>query len=183
MSEMNEGQTLPNTDQNLPVVPPVVPNPIMPATDNTLPPVTPPTETPKNNSKKGLIITGLVALSALVILGTLSLTIRNSTQEATTPSEAKTPTATPTPKTFNLEVSGIVDGEKAVTKVIKVTGTTGIPATVTIVGGEQDLVISSNGTFSADINLKNGENIILFTAVDKDENTKTLTRSVFYIEE
>ena len=171
-----------------PIIPPIpdtsTTNPILP----TPPPLTPPLANPptsSGSSKKGLLITGVIALSAVVILGVLAFSIQNSTKEATTPSQAVTEKPTPTPvvKTLVMEITGVNDNEVVGATPLKLTGNTNLPATVTITGGKEDLVIDSTGSFSVEVALNEGENPLIFTAIDSNDNQKVLTRNVFYTTE
>lgn len=164
------------------------PSPIsMPPLDSTPPPAVSDQQeeqlaSPRSGgSKKGLLLVGMLGIAGIVLLGVLSLSINQSTKEATTPSQAAPPV--PAAKAFTLEVMGVEDGDVATTKTLKLTGTTGSKATVAIVGGTEDAIIESEGSFSSDITLNVGENQLVFTAQDDKGNQKTIERKVFYVEE
>lgn len=154
-----------------------------------MPVVTTPSATPpgtKSGSKKGLIITGILGLSAVAILGVLSFSIKNATKDATTPSQAVTETTpTPTPQQIlNLSFTNLKDGDVSSTKILKVTGSTGVKATVSVVGGSEDIVFETDGpAFSVDIPLTLGANKLVFTAQDQNDNQVTETRNVLYSED
>lgn len=149
----------------------------------TTPALTPP---PKGGHKKGLLITGLLGLSAVAIITVLSFSIKSSTKEATTPSQAATettPTTTPA-GSLALTFENLKDGDVSNAKTLKVTGSTGTKATVSVVGGADDVVFETDGTaFSVDVPLALGSNKLVFTAQDSSDNQVTETRNILYSEE
>jgi hypothetical protein len=171
-----------------PIIPPVptsdMTNPILSSPEPSRPVVPSPPPASGGSSKKGLLVTGVIALSAIVILGVLAFSIQNSTKEATTPSQAvSTPTPTQAPKSLIMEVSNLNDNEVTKESILRLTGNTNVPATVTITGGKEDMVIESTGTFSANVALTEGENQLTFTAIDTNDNQKVLTWNIFYTTE
>lgn len=162
----------------IPVVPTVVPTPLPPVT--TTPTIPSEPSSPKK-SKKGLLMVTLIGIFALVILGVLVFFVVNKPKEEV----SKTPSPTPTViiKTLVIEVDGLTSGQVVNTKAVAIKGNTNVPSTVSITGGTEEVVVDSTGTFSTEVSLNNGENVLVFTAVDKDENQKVLTLNLFYTDE
>lgn len=176
IAENNTNPTItPTTELSSMTPPPVAEMPVVttPSASST---------TKSGGNKKGLIITSVLALAAIVTIGVLSLSIRNSTQEATTPSQAISPTATQI-KTLALNLTDLNDGAVASTKTLTVTGSTNVKSTVTIVGGADDVILETDGNFTVDVPLAQGENKLIFTAQDSSENQVTTSRSVFFTED
>lgn len=178
---------LDNTTENNPnPTEPIVPateTPVTPTPVQEMPTVTTPSVSPENkgSSKKGLLIISILALLGLVIVGALALMFRSSSQPETTNSQVTTPPVAV--KALAINLKDVTDGDIINTKTLKVTGTTNVKATVTVVGGAEDIIFETDGDFAIDIPLNNGENKLVFTAQDSSENQVTASRSVFFTEE
>jgi hypothetical protein len=85
---------------------------------------------------------------------------------------------------LELAFTNLKDGDVINSKTLKVTGSTGVKATVSVVGGAEDVVFDTDGTpFSVDIPLTIGANKLVFTAQDSADNQVTETRNILYSED
>ena len=69
-----------------------------------------------------------------------------------------------------------VSGDKKVT----VSGTTNADKGINVTAGNTRLIVNSDGTFSQSIDISEGENNIVITALDQAGNTTQITRKVIY---
>ena len=82
-----------------------------------------------------------------------------------------------------MEVGALSDHQVVDTKVLKISGKTNIPATVSITGASEDIVTESTGEFSTEVTLNPGDNVLTFTAVDSEENQKVLVLNILFTDE
>lgn len=176
---LTENPAIPNTPATE-VTNPIIQSVEAPNNNNNNQP-TPPVKQTGQSSKKGLLITALVGVSAIIILGFLTLSIQNSTKQATTVPQATSQKPTPTQevKGLAMEVNGVNNGEVVTSKTLKINGNTNLPAAVTVTGGTEDILVDSNGRFTTNVTLNNGENNLVFTAIDANENQVVTTMNVF----
>jgi len=89
----------------------------------------------------------------------------------------------PTPKVLKLSITQPEDGLTSETSNIKIIGTTTTPAKIILTGGANDVITLSNGTFSADYELAEGENDLSVVAFSDYGETDQAEVSVLYVKD
>jgi len=89
------------------------------------------------------------------------------------------------PVSFNLNLSSPENNSLLFDPDILIQGATSPGATIIISLDSEDLALeaSSNGNFSTTITLSEGVNELLITSFDKDGNSKTESRTIYYSKE
>lgn len=128
----------------------------------------------------------LLALLIIGIIITLVVFFLYQQTKSISPREIKDvsidkPTPTPTPGIF-IAVEKPEDEEVVSTRTIAVTGKTSPNARIVILTptSEEAGIASSNGNFSTDIILDEGENVIEISAIDSTGEIAKVTRTVIY---
>lgn len=81
----------------------------------------------------------------------------------------------------NLEISSPSDNQTVTgDKKVTVSGTTDADKGITVTAGSTRLIVNSDGTFSQSIEISEGENNIIITALDQAGNSTQITRKVIY---
>ncbi len=129
------------------------------------------------------IIIGLVL--GLVILYGVQLANKSAEQAAnvsTTPTPEETTTLTPTPTISGLMIISPMDHVIVNTSSVKITGKTAPGATIAAYSSEDDALVTADkdGSFSIDLKLTGGENIIKLTSLNPDQKTESIQFSIVY---
>lgn len=139
----------------------------------------------------GIFVTVFIAALGVFIWTSQSktkdLAMENKLQEApkTEASTTAQPASASTNEALKLTVASPEDNAIINTTTVKIAGAAKAGTTVTITGGNEDIVSEANndGSFALDVPLKDGENNLTITVFDQTGQQKSVTKTVYAVVE
>ncbi|OGY25252.1 MAG: hypothetical protein A2134_02100 [Candidatus Woykebacteria bacterium RBG_16_39_9b] len=133
----------------------------------------------EKRDKKSIIFTAGLGIVVGILLSLLFWYLRTAS-----PEPVPSGTSQSTPNELVLALSNPEDGTTVNKDIITVSGKTGVPAIVVVNGGAEDIILEkTDGTFSTEYKLLEGENEVTVTVFDETGNEKTETRNILYLNE